>query len=475
MKNIKEPSFIDAFIPVLVLIIALAFSVVYFADNSSYGPNQIALLLAGAVAAIIGLKNGHKWQTIEKGIIKGVSIAITPILILLLIGSLIGTWLLAGTVPSLINYGLAIISPSWFYVATCIVCAIVAISIGSSWTAAATVGVAFMGIATGMDMSPSITAGAIISGAYFGDKMSPFSDTTNLSSAVSGADLFDHIKYMSYTSFPSIIITLIIFMFLGLGHQADVNLDKVAEISTGINSVFSVSIIHLVPLVVLITLAIKKMPAIPAIFLGIVIGALWAMIFQQDAINLLFDDIKGGNIAILWTVLSSGIEVTTGNETTDSLLSGGGMGKMLNTVWIILTAMTFGAIMEKLGLLKKLVDSILRFAKSTGSLIANTILMAFGVNLIASDQYISIVMPGRMFKKEYENRGLASVNLSRSLEDGGTITSPLIPWNTCGAYMHSVLLINPLEYLMFCFFNILSPIFAIIIGYLGFQIKKLKS
>jgi len=472
----KRPSMLDALFPLVILLILLFFAVYLFGDDSSSGPNQIALMICAGIACIIGLKNGYQGKEIEKGIVKGISLTLGAILILLAVGSLIGTWLLAGTVPTMIYFGLQILQPEYFYVSCCIICALVALCIGSSWTVAATIGVALMGIATGLNASGPITAGAIISGAYFGDKLSPLSDTTNLAPAVAGTDVFTHIKHMVWSTVPSFIIALIIFFFLGLNTQSSASLSEIDLLLSSLEQEFFIAWYLLLPLLVTLGLAMKKIPAFPAIGIGAIFGAVWAVLFQQELIlAYAAGDLSliNTNIKVVWQVMFEGVELNTNNPLINDLLSGGGMGSMLNTIWLIITAMTFGSIMEKVGLLQRVVESLLKLSTSIGSLISTTIITAFGTNCIAADQYIAIVMPGRMFKEEYEKRSLAPENLSRALEDGGTVTSALIPWNTCGAYMHSVLLINPLEYAVFCFFNWLTPIIGIIFAFIGFKIKPL--
>ncbi|KZN30871.1 sodium:proton antiporter [Pseudoalteromonas luteoviolacea S2607] len=477
MKQPKAASSWDAFIPIIVLVSLLGAAVYLYGDNSSSGPNQIALLFATFTAALIGLKNGFTWKTLEEAMIKGITISLGAILILLMVGALIGTWLLSGTVPTLIYYGLQIINPAWFYAASCLICGIVAMSIGSSWTTAATIGVALLGVANGLGLDPVVTAGAVISGAYFGDKLSPLSETTNLAPAVAGSDLFDHIQHMLWTTVPSFVIALIIFIVMGFNADVASDAGKIDAISSILQENFNINILMLVPLVILLGLAIKKMPAFPAISIGAVVGAVWALLFQGDLIASQLDASQGplvGQFKLIWATFFDGFSVQTGDAKMDDLLSGGGMSSMLTTTWLIMTALMFGAIMEKTGLLEVFVRSILKIAKSTGSLIASTIATCFGTNLVAADQYIAIVVPGRMFKEEYKKRGLQSVNLSRTLEDGGTITSPLIPWNTCGAYMQSVLLINPLDYAVYAFFNLINPLLAIVYGYLGVKVLRLK-
>jgi Na+:H+ antiporter, NhaC family len=477
-QSLRQPSMLDAIIPIIVLICLLIAAVTFFGDGSSSGPNQIALLLATGVAAVIGLKNGHTWHAMEKAIIHGISISLGAVLILLAVGSLIGTWLLSGTVPTMVYYGLKIIDPSWFYAATCLVCGVVAMSIGSSWTTAATVGVAFIGIAGGFELSTSVTAGAVISGAYFGDKLSPLSETTNLAPAVAGSELFEHIRYMLWTTIPSITIALILFLIIGFNHSSSEigNTDSIVSLTNTLENTYNISALNLIPLFILLALAYKKMPAFPAVAIGAIIGAIWALIFQQELILAMAEEGVESTRAIImvvWTAFFDGVVVETGNIEIDELLSRGGMAGMLNTIWLVVTALSFGAILEHLGMLKKFVESILATAKSTGSLIASTVATCIGTNLITADQYMAIVMPGRMYKEEYEKRGLHPVLLSRTLEDSGTITSPLIPWNTCGAFMFGALALTSYDYIFYCFFNLINPILAIAYGYLGFKIKKI--
>ncbi|WP_440877441.1 Na+/H+ antiporter NhaC [Thalassotalea sp. PLHSN55] len=475
-KITKSPSLMDALLPIVSLIIMLSAGVIYFGDNSSYGPNQIALMASMGIAIVIGLKNGFLWESIEQAIVKGISLSLGAVLILFAVGALIGTWLLSGTVPTMIYYGLQILNPSWFYAATCLICGIVALSIGSSWTTAATIGVALLGIAQGLGLSPEITAGAIISGAYFGDKISPLSETTNLAPAVAGSELFSHIRYMLWTTVPSISTALVIFIILGLNETTSANDTSIALLSTQLEQQFNLSLANLIPVAILLFLAMKKVPAFPAVSVGAIVGAVWAIVFQQELILSVAEqgtDAFTANLKVVWTTFFDGVVIETGNEELNSLLSGGGMSKMLNTIWLIMTAMSFGAVLEHLGMLRKFVDAIVSSLKSTGSLIAGTVTTCIGTNLVTADQYMAIVMPGRMYKEEFQRRNLHPVVLSRTLEDSATITSPLIPWNTCGAYMYSVLLINPFDYIFYCFFNLINPVLAVIYGFVGFNIKKL--
>ncbi|AWL11889.1 Na(+)/H(+) antiporter NhaC [Saliniradius amylolyticus] len=475
MVKHREPSLIDALIPIVVLVFLLSSSVYLFGDDSSYGPNQIALLVSMGIAAVIGLKNGMQWHDIEKGIINGISLSLGAILILLSVGALIGTWLLAGTVPTLIYYGLELLNPSVFYAASCLICAIVAMSIGSSWTTAATVGVALIGVASGMGMSEAVAAGAIVSGAYFGDKVSPLSETTNLAPAVAGTELFEHIRYMMWTTVPSFILALIAFLIIGLNESGSASLEKIEQMQTLLNDNYNLGFAMVIPLIVLLTLAIKKMPAFPAVSIGALLGGVWALIFQPELVNKLGNG-EGNLVAdlsLIWQTLYAGVSLNTGSEELNSLLSGGGMASMLNTVWLIMCALSFGAVLERIGLLKRAVSAFLKGADTAGAMISRTILTCIGTNLITADQYMAIVMPGRMYKEEFSKRGLHQLNLSRSLEDGGTITSPLIPWNTCGAYMHSVLMVHPFEYIFYAFFNLINLVLSIVYAYVGIKILRI--
>jgi len=463
----------QALIPILVLVSLLSLSVYLFGEDSSYGPNQIALCVGTIVAALVGWSNGLNWNQIEAAMVSGITIAIKPIMILFSVGLLIGSWILSGTVPTMIYYSLLMLDPSIFYAASCIICGLVALSIGSSWTVAGTVGIALIGAAAGMGVSVEITAGAIISGAYFGDKMSPLSETTSLAPAVAGTDLFSHIGHMVWTTFPSIIIALILYTIIGLNIDSTANADDLAITMRLITENFTINPLMLLPIVALLVMAQNKMPPIPTILVGALIGIVLALVFQSSAIialagdtpNLLLGLFKG-----VWQTLFDGFVLNSGNSTLDDLMTRGGMSSMLNTVWLVLCALMFGSVMEKTGLLQSLVNYALSFVHSTGSLIATTVATCIGANIITADQYISIVLPGRMYKMEYQNRNLDPKNLSRTLEDAGTVTSPLIPWNTCGAYMSGTLGVATFAYLPYCFFNFLCPVMALIYGFMNIKI-----
>jgi NhaC family Na+:H+ antiporter len=478
MSQARTPSLLDALIPVISLILMLASSVYLYGDNSSYGANQIALILAAGIAALIGIKNGYSWKVIEQGIAKGISSAMGAILILLAVGSLIGTWILSGTVPTMIYFGLQLMEPSVFFAAACVICALVSVSIGSSWTTAATVGVALMGIAGGLGLSLEITAGAVISGAYFGDKMSPLSDTTNLAPAVSGTDLFTHIRHMVWTTAPSISIALILFLIIGFVQtpQSDqVNLENTLNL---MDKFFNINLLTLIPLFLVLAMAYKKVPAFPTILIGALIGGVFAFFMQPETLLHFVGDTKNSvfvdKLDGIWRALFEGFKIDTGDSAINDLLNRGGMSSMLNTVWLILCALTFGAVLEHTQLLQRLVLATLSLVHSTGSLIVTVVLTCIGVNIMAADQYIAIVLPGRMFKAEFQRRHLDSKNLSRTLEDSATITSPLIPWNTCGVYMSGTLGVATLAYLPFCFFNLINPIISMLYGMYDFKIERIE-
>ena len=473
----KPPTMLDALIPVISLILMLALSVYLFGDESSAGPNQIVLTLGAAIAAIVAMQNGHTWPRILKAIVAGISTAMGAILILLSVGGLIGTWLMAGTVPSLIYYGLEILDPAWFYAASCIICAIAALATGSSWTVAGTLGVALVGVAMGLGLSPAIAAGAIISGAYFGDKMSPLSDTTNLAPAVVETDLFTHIRHMAWTTGPSITIALV--LFAGVGLAADVPEENLAlrELMATLDATFNITPLALLPLAVVFYLAYKKVPPLPTILFGALLGGFFAIVLQPDVVLAFANspDLPTG-LALtkgVWLALSDGYVSATGVDDVDALLSRGGMSSMLVTIWLILTALSYGAVLEHAGMLKRLIESALKAAKSTGTLVMTVVLSCIGINIVAADQYIAIVLPGKMYKAEFQRRGLDPRNLSRVVEDSGTLTSPLVPWNTCGAYMAGTLGVATIAYLPFAFFNLINPLVSIFYGFTGFTIKRL--
>lgn len=473
----KAPSLLQALIPVAFLIVLLAASVRFFGEDSSYGPNQIALILSAGVAVLLGLANGYTWKEMEKGMVDGIGLATGALLILLVVGSLIGTWILAGIVPAMIYWGLQILHPAIFFPAACLICALVSIATGSSWTTVSTIGIALVGIAAALGLGVGMAAGAIISGAYFGDKLSPLSDTTNLAPAMAGTDLFTHIRHMLWTTVPSLGIALILFTALGFWQQGQGAVHTLDDVLATLSGNFTIGWYLMIPPALVLVLVMKKMPAFPALLIGALVGGVFACIFQQELVLRFVDEPAMGRIPALlkgfWLSLYAGFDSHTGNAQIDELLSRGGMRNMLDTVWLIVSAMMFGGVMEKTGMLERIAESILGYARTTGTLVASTLATSIGMNIVASDQYIAIVVPGRMYRAEFQKRGLHPKNLSRCLEDAGTLTSPLVPWNTCGAFMAKSLGVATFTYLPFCFFNLMNPVISSIYGFTGFTIEKL--
>jgi len=464
-----------ALLPIGFLMVLLSLNVYYYGDDSLSGSNQMALILAAALATLLSSTRGVKWLVILEGIGESVSSALPALIILLLIGALAGTWLISGIVPAMIYYGLQVVNPIYFLVAACVVSAIISLASGSSWSTIATIGIALLGIGKAIGMSEAMVAGAVISGAYFGDKMSPLSDTTNLAPAMAGTDLVSHIRYISYTTIPSITITLLIFLFLGFNIDSNAQATDIAVINEALQSAFVINPwLFSVPAIVIL-LIVRKVPAIPALLAGTLLGAVAAIIFQSNIIIELggSDDYFQASYMTIMNAMSTSINITTSNPMINDLLSTGGMYGMLNTVWLIICAMCFGGAMEASGFLRRISNELLRFASNSASLVATTSGTCIFFNLTASDQYLAIVVPGRMFADSYKDKKLAPENLSRTLEDSGTVTSVLVPWNTCGATQSGVLGVATLAYLPFCFFNIISPIMTVLYAYLGIKIKKI--
>ena len=472
----KRPSLLQALIPIFVLVALLATNVLVLGTDATNGPNQIGLLLAAAVAGIVSFKLGYTWKEMEKSMLKSINTAMGAMLILLMIGALSGTWLLSGIVPAMIYYGLKILNPTIFLVAACIACAIVSISTGSSWTTVATIGIALLGIGKALGLQEGVIAGAIVSGAYFGDKMSPLSDTTNLAPAMAGTDLFTHIKYMAVTTIPSILITLIIFLVWGFMQDTSGAVTNTDSVLLTIEKSFDLNpLLFLVPVAV-VFMIIKKVPALPALLVGSLLGGLCAIIFQPQIVNQIsgIDNnyLESSFIGVM-RAMTTTINVQTDNQMISDLLTGRGMAGMLNTIWLILCAMIFGGVMESSGLLHRIADEIIKFAHSTGSLVTSTAATCLFFNVTASDQYMAIAVPGRMFANTYRERGYKPELLSRTLEDSGTVTSVLVPWNTCGATQAGVLGVTTMVYAPFTFFCIISPFMTILQAYLNYKIRRI--
>ncbi|MCO5248073.1 MAG: Na+/H+ antiporter NhaC [Chitinophagales bacterium] len=478
MNTEKEliPAFYKAMIPVVILVTLLSIDVIFiYKDSATDGSIQLILIFSAAIAAVIGINEGFSWEKIETGIVKSISTTTQAIIILLLIGALAGAWMLSGIVPAMIYYGLKLLNPAFFLFAACVICSLVSVSTGSSWSTVATVGIALFAVGKTLGYHEGLIAGAIISGAYFGDKVSPLSETTNMAAAVAETDLFTHVKYMLWTNIPNIFITLMIYLAIGWNFDVAVDMTDIEGLLVDLQSTFYISPILFVVPALVILLIVKKTPAIPALMIGTILGAVCAIVFQQNLMALLSE--KGVNIyaeyyRIIVDAMTVGINIPTENTLLDGLLSSSGMSGMLSTVWLIIAAMMFGGTMEACNFLKSITIKILKWAKTDTSLITATVFSSISTNIIASDQYLSILIPGRMYVDAYKERGLAPENLSRSLEDGGTVTSVLVPWNTCGAYQSSVLGIPTLAFAPYCFYNIISPIMSITYSALKIKIKK---
>ncbi len=459
LRQKKEPTIFHALIPIVILMITLSIAILVFEADP-----HVPLIFATVVASIVAVTMlGYTWSELEEGIIDTIKMAMQAVLILMVIGSIIGTWILSGTVPTMIYYGLKILSPGIFLVATTIICCIVSLSTGSSWTTAGTVGIALLGVGYGLEMPAGLVAGAIISGAYFGDKMSPLSDTTNLAPAMAGTSLFEHIRHMIYTTVPALIISLILYGILGIKYaNRALDTGQIDGIMQTLAEKFVISPLLLIPPVVVILLVVLKIPALPGLIAGVFLGGGFAAIFQ------------GASMGAIIEATHYGFSIETSNDVVNELLNGGGLNGMMWTVSLIIIALSFGGVMERTGMLHAVAKKIMGLANSTGSLIFSTIVTCLAVNLLTGEQYLSIVVPGRMYKDIYAERGIHPKVLSRTLEGSGTVTSALIPWNTCGAFMYTTLGVHPFTYLPFAFFNLLVPIINIIYGYLGITIPTIE-
>ena len=472
----KELNIWEALIPVFALVAMLFYNVFFvFGDDALSGSNQFILLLGAAVAAIVGFRNKVSYKQMLDEVAENVKSTTGALLILLMVGALAGTWLISGIIPSMIYYGLQILNPTIFLPACVVICAIISIATGSSWTTSATVGIALIGIGETLGISLGMTAGAVLSGAYFGDKMSPLSDTTNLAPAMAGGELFDHIKYMALTTIPTITVTLIVFIIIGLNIDTTGTPD-ISDKLSAIDSAFNISPwLFLVPIAVIIMI-IKKTPPLIALLLGTLLGAVAAIIAQPDIViavaqaeNLTFQSAYKGVMKAM-TVDSA---VTTSSVELNDLFTAGGMSGMLGTIWLIICAMVFGGVMDAIGALSRISAALLSLATTTFGLFASTVASCLALNVTASDQYLALVVPGKMFKKAYEDKGLAPENLSRTLEDSGTVTSVLVPWNTCGAYQSGVLGVPVVDYFFFAIFNWLSPFTTLLFAAFNIKIKQI--
>jgi NhaC family Na+:H+ antiporter len=471
----RPPSLLDAILPIVVLIGLIALTIASFGVGATDGPLQVALMLSAAFASLIALKNGHTTAALAEAAVGGVTTAVGAIFILLSVGALIGTWNMAGTIPTVVDYGVQLLNPSVFFLATAAICAIVGVVTGSSWTTAGTLGVAFVGMANVMGASEAIAAGAVICGAYFGDKMTPLSETTILVPSLVGRGLTTatHIRNMFWTAGPALAVSLVIFLIIGL------SVDTEAQISTqkaldALASAFHISAINLLPLALLVVFTVKKVPPFLAIIGSALFAGVLACFTQWTAVKAFVDDPQLGTVETgihaVYAAMATGFVSNSGVEPVDALFSRGGMASLLTTVWLVLAAMAFAAIVEHAGFLDRLLQPLVARARSRGSLVLSVNGSAIALNVTAGDQYVAVVLPSRMFRDEFERRGLAPQVLSRAVEDSGTVTSPLVPWNTCGAYMSGVLGVSTASYFPYCFFNLLSPVLDVAYGYLGFKI-----
>lgn len=466
-----------ALLPLLILIALLAINVLIYGDDALSGSNQFILLVGGAVAAVVGFAHKIRYTEMLEKVADNLKSVTGAILILLFVGALAGTWLIGGIIPAMIYYGLQILHPTIFLPACVVICALISLATGSSWTTSATVGIALIGIGKALGVPVGMVAGAVLSGAYFGDKLSPLSDTTNLAPAMAGAELFTHIRYMTLTTVPSILVTLVVFIILGFGFSTSSTPDS-QYLLQAIDKVFTIhGALFIVPAVV-IYLIVKKTPPLVALFIGTLLGAVSALIFQQDLVQLLSGETTlsaVGAYRVVIDAITVSTEIQTTVPTLTDLFQSGGMEGMLGTIWLIICAMVFGGVMDAIGALAVISKALLAWANTTFTLFASTVASCLAINISASDQYLSIVVPGKMFEKAYKDRGLAPENLSRTLEDSGTVTSVLIPWNTCGAYQSGVLGVDVSQYFFFAIFNWISPFMTLLFAAMHIKIKRLSS
>jgi len=459
-RSSPPPHLIIALTPVAFLVVALWMTLVHLRTLEL--TTHLPLILATSFASLIAWRRGLSWKDIEEGMVRGIGLALNAVLILLVIGILVATWIQAGIVPAMISYGLELLTPSFFLPAACVICSLVSLATGSSWSTAATVGIALIGVGEGLGIPKPMVAGAIISGAYFGDKMSPLSDTTVLAPAMAGANLFDHVRHMVFTTGPSLVIALVVFTVLGAGSAAQTDTSQVTAIRLAIDSQFALHPALLIPPVLVIAMVVLRVPALPALLGGCFLGALLSWLAQGAG---------GGEIL---QAAYQGVKVSTGHQVVDQLLSRGGFTSMFSTVALIICALAFGGVMERARMLESIALAVLKLARGTGGLVAATLATCFGMNVLASDQYLAIVVPGRMYREAYSRAGLAPKNLSRALEDAATLTSPLIPWNTCGAFMIATLGLAPWTYVPFCLLNLINPVISAFYGFTGWTMAKLE-
>lgn len=458
-KPSRKPTFLQSLILTIVSLFLLMYTIVILRGDA-----HIPLIISATIISVFAVcKLGYRWDDLMEGIAQGLKEIAPTILIFGIIGMMIASWTMAGIVPTLIYYGLHIINPKFFLLLSMLISAIVSLSTGSSWTTVGTIGVVFLGVGAGFEVPMPITAGAVISGAYFGDKVSPLSDTTNLAPTMSGATLFDHVRHMMVSSGISLAICSIIFLAMGMqyGRDSAVDLSLITEIEEVIKSNFYISpILLLVPCAVIVMGVLKK-PVVPSLFLGVLLGCVCCVVFQKN------------DLGSIITALNNGYNFESSSDLMSSLLSGGGIQNMMWSMSLTLCAICFGSILDITQILNVLAEQVLGIARGTRGLIVCTVFTCLGVNLITGDQYLGIILPGKMYRKAYEKRGLAPQNLSRALEDSATVTSPLVPWSSCAAVMVAALGVPTLQYLPYCYFSLLSPVVSIFLGLTGISITKL--
>lgn len=472
----RIPSPLLSLVPILVLVALLFVTIHTFGSDALSGGSQVVLLTATAVCCLIAMGYSKvRWKAIELAMVNNISGVATALIILLIIGALSGSWMISGVVPTLIYYGMQIIHPSFFLASTCIICAIVSVMTGSSWTTIATIGIALLGIGQAQGFEDGWIAGAIISGAYFGDKISPLSDTTVLASSVTDTPLFKHIKYMMITTVPSMIITLTIFTVAGFAHEATAT-DQIAMYSALLKETFHISLWLLIVPVITGILIAKRIPSIITLFISATLAGIFALFFQphllQEISGLPVQDMQSQFKGLIMTFYGS-TQVQTGNPDLNDLVSTRGMSGMMNTIWLIICAMCFGGAMTASGMLGSITSVFIRFMKRTVGLVASTVASGLFLNICTADQYISIILTGNMFKDIYQKKGYESRLLSRTTEDAVTVTSVLIPWNTCGMTQATILGVATFTYLPYCFFNLISPLMSITVAAIGFKIKRI--
>lgn len=468
-------------IPILILVTLLALNISIFGSDAILGASQVALLFSAGVAIWLAMWLFKlPWQDFEEAIKSNIGDVTTAIVILFLIGAISGTWTMSGIVPTFIYYGVKIISPKIFLLTACVICALISVMVGSSWTTIATIGVALLGIGKAEGFSDGVIAGAIISGAYFGDKISPLSDTTVLASSMSKVPMFTHIRYLMYTTVPSIVITLIIFLILGLSHNGD-DAAMINEYTNVLSAKFNITPwLMIVPALTAIMIA-RKMPALIVLALSTVLAAAAALIFQPDIMREIGSSVSGSRSSakILFTgtieTIYNSVSVETGNPDVDQLVASKGMLGMLNTVYLIICAMCFGAAMKASGMLHHLASMILPMTKRRVSLVTSTVVTGTALNGIVSDQYLAIILTSSLFKDIYEKEGYENRLLSRAVEDSATVTSPLYPWSSCGMTQATILNVPTMAYLPYCFFNLLSPLMSVTVAVIGYKIFKTAS